>query len=95
MCAFLNSDNMNGTEPSDQLRNAEWSEINLETAEWGIPAEKMKMRQSRIVPLSRQAIQILQELYPLTGPEKYLFPSCRKKSRPISDLEVLWLGFTF
>ncbi len=35
--------------------------------------------------LSRQAIQILEELYPLTGQDKYLFPGCRTKSRPISD----------
>lgn len=68
-----------------ELRNAEWSEINLETAEWNIPPEKMKMRQPHIVPLSLQAIQILQELYPLTGQGKYLFPGCRTKTRPISD----------
>jgi len=68
-----------------ELRNAEWSEINLKLAEWSIPAEKMKMKQAHIVPLSLQAIQILQELYPLTGKGQYLFPGCRTKSRPISD----------
>lgn len=68
-----------------ELRHAEWSEINLETGEWHISAEKMKMRQPHIVPLSKQAIQILQELYPLTGQDKYLFPGCRIKTRPISD----------
>ena len=68
-----------------ELRNAEWSEINLETGEWHISAEKMKMRQPHIVPLSKQAIQILEELYPLTGQDKYLFPGCRIKTRPISD----------
>jgi integrase len=68
-----------------ELRNAEWSEINLETADWNIPPEKMKMRQPHLVPLSRQAIHILEELYPLTGQGKYLFPGCRTKSRPISD----------
>lgn len=68
-----------------ELRNAEWSEINLATAEWSIPPEKMKMRQPHIVPLSLQAIQVLQELHPLTGQGKYLFPGCRTKSRPISD----------
>jgi integrase len=68
-----------------ELRNAEWSEINLEAAEWNIAPEKMKMQQPHIVPLSSQAIQIIQELYPLTGQEKYLFPGCRTKTRPISD----------
>ena len=68
-----------------ELRNAEWSEINLETGEWHISAEKMKMRQPHIVPLSKQAIQILQELYPLTGQGKYLFAGCRIKTRPMSD----------
>jgi len=68
-----------------ELRNAEWSEINLETAEWSLPAEKMKMRQPHIVPLAQQTIQILQELYLLTGHGRYLFPGCRTKTRPISD----------
>ncbi len=71
-----------------ELRHAEWSEINLETAEWHIAAEKMKMRQPHIVPLSRQAIKIIQELQPLTGQDKYLFRGCRMKNRPISDNTV-------
>jgi integrase len=68
-----------------ELRNAEWSEINLETAEWSIPAEKMKMRQAHLVPLSQQALKILQELYPLTSTSKYVFPGSRIKNRPMSD----------
>ena len=50
-----------------ELRRAEWSEIDLDTAEWRIPAEKMKMRQPHIVPLSTQAVAILHELEPLTN----------------------------
>ena len=68
-----------------ELRKAEWSEINLELAEWNIPAEKMKMRQPHLVPLSSQAMEILRELYPLTGQGKYLFPCVRTPSRPMSD----------
>ena len=68
-----------------ELRNREWSEINLEMAEWNIPANKMKMRQPHLVPLSKQAVQILNELYPLTGSGKYLFPGARTKDRPMSD----------
>lgn len=68
-----------------ELRKAEWSEINLELAEWNIPAEKMKMRQPHLVPLSCQAVEILRELYPLTGNSKYLFPCVRTTARPMSD----------
>jgi integrase len=50
-----------------ELRTAEWSEIDLDAAEWRIPAERMKMREAHIVPLSTQAVEILQELRPLTG----------------------------
>ena len=68
-----------------ELRNAEWSEFDLNKAEWRIPAEKMKMRVLHIVPLSEQALTILEELKPLTGSGKYLFPSTRSVSRPMSE----------
>ncbi|MBP9729758.1 MAG: site-specific integrase [Gammaproteobacteria bacterium] len=68
-----------------ELRHAEWSEIDLDKAEWMIPAEKMKMRQPHLVPLSKQAMALLQELYPLTGTRKYLFPSLLTSQRPMSD----------
>jgi len=68
-----------------ELRHAEWSEINLEIGEWRIPSEKMKMGQPHIVPLARQSIIILTHLQPLTGTEKYLFPSVRSSDRPISE----------
>ena len=60
-----------------ELRQAEWCEINIEAAEWRIPASKMKMREQHIVPLAKQAIAILQELHMLTGRGKYVFPSIR------------------
>lgn len=68
-----------------ELRFAEWKEFDLEAAEWRIPAQKMKMAEYHLVPLSRQAISILRELQPLTGAGKYLFPSLRTRERPISD----------
>jgi len=71
-----------------ELRHAEWSEIDLDAAEWRIPAEKMKMRVAHIVPLSSQVIEILQELQPLTGRGKYVFPSIRNSSRPMSENTV-------
>lgn len=72
-----------------ELRKAEWSEINFETAEWRIPPEKMKMRITHIVPLSTQAITLLREIHALTGHEKYVFPSLRTNSRPMSNNAVL------
>jgi integrase len=71
-----------------ELRRAEWLEFNFEEAEWRIPAEKMKMRELHIVPLSKQAIEILEELKPFTGEGKYLFPGLRYPTRPMSDNTV-------
>jgi len=72
-----------------ELRHAEWREINFETAEWRIPAEKMKAGVLHIVPLSRQALAVLHEIYPLTGHGRYVFPSPRTDERPMSNNAVL------
>ncbi|MFH0783187.1 MAG: integrase arm-type DNA-binding domain-containing protein [Pseudomonadota bacterium] len=72
-----------------ELRHSEWSEINLDKAEWKIPAEKMKMRTTHIVPLSLQAITVLGEIKPLTGNSKYVFPSLRSGTRPMSNNTIL------
>ena len=71
-----------------ELRHAEWSEINEEAAEWRIPAHKMKMRTQHIVPLSRQTLAVLEELHPLTGSGRYVFPSERTLERPMSENTV-------
>ena len=76
------------TRPTE-LRAAEWSEFNLEAKEWRIPAERMKMKQMHIVPLAKQAVKILEELHPYSGNGKYLFPSIRTETRPISDATML------
>lgn len=68
-----------------ELRKAEWSEFDLENAEWRIPAKKMKMKTVHIVPLSKQAIKIIEDLKPLSGRGKYLFPSIRSSNRPMSE----------
>lgn len=67
-----------------ELRHMEWSEIDADTKEWRIPAGKMKMKVQHIVPLSTQALAILDELRPLTGDGKYAFPG-RTASRPMSE----------
>jgi len=71
-----------------ELRKAEWREIDLDRAEWRIPAEKMKMREVHIVPLSTQALAILSELQRLTGESGYLFPGARSSKRPMSENTV-------
>lgn len=71
-----------------ELRHAEWSEFNLEAAEWRIPAHKMKMRTQHIVPLSQQALAVLKEIKPLTGEGRYVFPSERTATRPMSENTV-------
>jgi len=68
-----------------ELRHAEWSEIDFDGALWTIPASKTKMRKDHLVPLSSQAIAILEEAYRLTGPDGYVFPSVRTRRRPMSD----------
>jgi len=72
-----------------ELRHAEWVEINIEEAVWKIPAEKMKMRSVHVVPLSKQVVAILEEITQLTGNGKYVFPSLRSGSRPMSDNTIL------
>ena len=71
-----------------ELRQAEWCEIDLDKAEWNIPAEKMKTKQPHLVPLSTQAISILKEIQPLTGSTRYVFHSTRTVKKPMSDMAL-------
>jgi integrase len=70
-----------------ELRNAEWAHVDLEAAEWRYTITKTNT--PHIVPLSRQAVEILTELQALTGDGRYLFPSARTNSRPMSDNAIL------
>lgn len=56
-----------------EIRGARWIEINIANKEWRIPTERMKMNEEHIVPLSDQAIAILEELRRITGPTKKNF----------------------
>ncbi|MGO9605460.1 MAG: tyrosine-type recombinase/integrase [Candidatus Binataceae bacterium] len=68
-----------------ELRKAEWSEIDLDEGIWRIPAARMKMRNEHLVPLSRQTVEIVRELHPLTGAGRYVFPGARTANRPMSE----------
>jgi integrase len=70
-----------------ELRKAEWSQIDLDAAEWRYMVTKTQTE--HIVPLSRQAVAILHELYPLTGNGHFVFPSARSNTRPMSDNAIL------
>ena len=68
-----------------ELRAAEWVEIDLEAAEWRVPASRMKMRIEHLVPLSTQAVEVLRELQPISGHGRYVFPSVRTGERCMSE----------
>jgi integrase len=70
-----------------ELRKALWADIDLEAAEWRY--EFTKTGTPHIVPLSRQATEILEEIHPLTGRSSYVFPSARSAQRPMSDNAIL------
>lgn len=83
---------------TSELIGGRWEEIDTEAARWNIPAERMKMRTPHIVPLSRQAIEALELLRPITGDSEWLFPGDRKHrlpksgealSQPISNNTIL------
>ena len=80
-----------------ELRQAEWAEIDLDQATWNIPVERLKLRvtekvrskgEFHLVPLAAQAVALLLELHALTGVGRYVFPSTRTDTRPMSDNTV-------
>jgi integrase len=68
-----------------ELRQAEWSEIDLDKAEWLLPASKMKMRRPHLVPLATQVVELLKTQRVLTGAGRYVFPGRNNPHRPLSD----------
>jgi len=67
-----------------ELRAAKWEEFDFKKAEWRVPAERMKMREEHVIPLSRQAVAILRALYVINGHREYLFPNRRDPKRYIT-----------
>lgn len=70
---------------SGELRGAKWEEFDLEDKVWRISADRMKMRNEHLVPLSRQALEVLELLQGMTGKYELVFPSERDRSREMSD----------
>ena len=68
-----------------ELRGALWAEVDLDAAQWRIPAARMKMRAEHVVPLSRQAVQVLRGMQALRGADKLVFPSPYYPGKPLSE----------
>ncbi|WP_027188319.1 tyrosine-type recombinase/integrase [Desulfovibrio cuneatus] len=68
-----------------EVRLGEWAEIDFTEKVWRIPSKRMKMRLDHMVPLSAQALEVLQTLQEVTGHEKLMFPGLRSPQVPISD----------
>jgi integrase len=78
-----------------ELRKAEWAEVDLDNPagpQWVLPAEKTKMRREHIIPLSTQAVEIFEDMFPITGQGKYVFPcnrtNTRTNPRAMSDMTI-------
>lgn len=76
---------LTGARPSE-LREAPWSEFDLDAGLWSIPAARMKKRRDHVVPLSKQALEALTELRPLTGAYPLLFPGRNDRTKPLSNM---------
>lgn len=74
---------------SSELRRASWTEIDLDRAEWLIPAERMKMRRPHLVPLARQVVGMFRALHVITGNRELVFPGTASVTRCISDVGLL------
>lgn len=70
-----------------ELRNAEWTEFDLDKGEWNIPADRMKARRPHLVPLASQAVALLRDLQPLTGKRQHVFAG-RDPKKPMSDAAI-------
>ena len=68
-----------------ELRGAKWEEFDIDKAEWRIPAERMKMGSEHIVPLSRQSLELLEKIRPITGVSELVFHGERTRIKPISE----------
>lgn len=70
---------------SSETMGAEWREFDFKKKEWHVPKERMKMRRPHVVPLARQAIELLKELQKITGETPYLFPSMHNEKAMCGD----------
>ncbi len=79
---------------TSELRFADWQEFKIDSTDplWVIPAERMKMRKTHHVPLSRQVVSILKEMQQYSGPEGYVFPQLYNRKKPMSENTLLYFS---
>ncbi|HEV2695907.1 MAG TPA: integrase arm-type DNA-binding domain-containing protein [Verrucomicrobiae bacterium] len=73
-----------------ELRGARWEELNLDKAEWRIPAERMKMKDPHIVPLSSQAVALFKEMQRISGNREHVFPNEINANKCMSNNTMLF-----
>lgn len=73
-----------------ELRGAKWPEIDLERGEWRVPADRMKMGEEHFVPLSRQAVEVLEEVKKLSGNREQVFPNEHHPMKAMSENTILF-----
>jgi len=76
-----------------ELRGARWEEFDLDSKEWRIPQERMKIKEGgdHIVPLTKQSIKLIKQLEPITGRYELLFPGERRATQPMSENTLLFM----
>lgn len=74
---------------TSELIGAKWEEFDIEARRWSIPADRMKMKTPHIVPLSLQAIEILELLRTISGDEELVFPGEQDQRKPMSNMTIL------
>lgn len=72
-----------------EVRKAQWEEFDFEKKIWNIPQERMKMRRDHLVPLSKQAIEVLKKIRSVSGNYEFLFPSAISTRKPMSDVSMI------
>ena len=74
---------------TSELICARWDEFDFEASRWSIPAARMKMKTPHIVPLSRQAVEVLELLRTISGEEELVFPGEQDQTKPMSNMTIL------
>jgi len=75
------------TRPAEAAE-ARWEEVDMDSREWKIPASRMKMNREHTVPLSDEAIAVLEMMKPLSGNREFIFPSRLKPAQPMNSQTV-------
>lgn len=79
---------------TNEVRYAQWEEINFEKKEWRIPAARMKLASEHIVPLSEQVVEVLKQMQAISGDRSYVFPGRVDPKKPMSENAMLFAMYS-